>query len=171
MIAWIALCTSAHLRAQPVITATDHTPLPGETFYYHACGSTNILWDFTAVVCGMNGFSPWVDAATAPGSAQFLGATLALHVTGSPLAVFYTATASDISFNGTFALPSELELCGDPIKQFEFPFTYGSTFTDTFSCAATGGALDRTRFGTITVTGEDYGTLVIPGATFPDCRI
>ncbi len=53
----------------------------------------------------------------------------------------------------------------DPYDQLRFPFSFNDTYTDDFwAISNTGGY----RQGTVSVTGDGYGTLLVPSQTFND---
>jgi hypothetical protein len=156
-------------QAQPVLTAANYTVQPGEQYNYLDCADFLPSWNYASEMCWSPSISPWASPATAPGSANFPDATVVMQEPGSPAAQYFTGTPTDFIYNGYFVLPSEMEFCADPMLLLQYPFTLGSTFTDTFHCERTGGVLNSIRQGTITVTGEAYGTLILPWGTFPDC--
>jgi hypothetical protein len=51
----------------------------------------------------------------------------------------------------------------DTYKQLQFPFAYNDSYTDTFIAVSNTGGY---RAGSVTVTGDGYGTLMVPGHTF-----
>jgi hypothetical protein len=56
----------------------------------------------------------------------------------------------------------------DPLDQLHFPFTYNSTFNDTYAggivyTPPVGGPVTASENGSATITGDAYGTLILPG--------
>src|SRR5690606_38513623 len=51
-------------------------------------------------------------------------------------------------------------------KMYQFPMTYGSSWTDSFSGTATTSGITMTRTGTTEVDYNGYGTVIMPFGTF-----
>jgi hypothetical protein len=82
---------------------------------------------------------------------------------GSALVYENTATAS--RYMG-YAQPSASNSIAffDPRTVFTFPFSYGSSFVDTYGYTSTSG----TYTGTISVSGDGIGLLLLPGMSHPN---
>jgi hypothetical protein len=56
----------------------------------------------------------------------------------------------------------------NPLVFASLPFIYGQIFTDTYSASYTFSGQPISETGTITTTGDAYGTLNTPGNTYPN---
>jgi hypothetical protein len=54
----------------------------------------------------------------------------------------------------------------DPILFAKRPVTYGSVFTDTFTSSFTANSFNFSGSGTVTISADAYGTLILPNATY-----
>lgn len=106
-----------------------------------------------------------VDNLTSPFGATYptANATVSWSSFGNP---FYHFQLSDTAYTylgggGSF---SNYELI-DTYDQLRFPFSYNDTYSDSFVTVSNTGGY---RVGSVTVTAEGYGTLLIPNQTFSD---
>ncbi|MBK6755348.1 MAG: hypothetical protein IPG69_17610 [Flavobacteriales bacterium] len=169
----IMACTAA---AQPTLTSGTYSPVPGELFTgtsmglsWPGPGGAGQTWDFSNLVGAAGGLNNYVDPVITLGGALFPTATVANQYPGFDNAFYYEATSAGYSELGFYAPPSNVRSCSDPILLMSYPLTFGSSYTDGFSCSETGGVYDVVRYGTITMTADAYGTLILPYGTFTDC--
>jgi hypothetical protein len=104
-----------------------------------------------------------VDNLTSPFGTAYpnANATVSWSSFGSP---YYHFLLSDSSYiylggGGTFGDYQYI----DTYQQLKFPFTYNDVYTDTFVAVSNTGGY---RAGSVVVSGDGYGTLLVPNQTF-----
>ncbi len=141
-------------------------------------GGSSQSWDFsTAVSTGNSSSSQAIDPALTPFSSSFPSANSAAISPGSLGStgyVYFNANSSMVemlgfvSDNGAGTINS-LNY-SDARRIVNFPFTFNSTLTDSYSAFSSymvaGFQVDNYRIGNVTVTGDGYGSLVTPGGSY-----
>ena len=89
---------------------------------------------------------------------SFPGTTVYRSKQGDTALLFYNESPSVLSVDGEY--DTTLIIYSNYKDVFRYPFTYNTTYVDTFSATYTKGGLSYDRYGAITVTGDAYGTLV-----------
>jgi hypothetical protein len=111
--------------------------------------------------------SQFTQTAVSPGStpyaATFPSASIAVDAGGGTYS-YYTTTSSDITLIG-FATTVLQYPYTNGEKFFTYPFTYNSSFSDSYNASWILNTIPTTRTGSITVTGDAYGTLKLPSGT------
>ena len=163
---WIA---PAALLAQPTVQSSDMGTV-GSTFVYQqadpvtlAFSGPNQTWDLSNVVPTGELTFNWVGADETAGGSNFPGATVAVSpVTLFQLDQYFTITATEMNDIGTY-IPAILTTCSNPITILKFPLTYGTTWTDTFTCLRDdSGIIFSNITGSLTATADGYGTVITP---------
>lgn len=170
-----ALCTlagilfAAGLHAQPVITATHLTPLPGESFPMSVYLSSNtgtagvgVTWNFTSIVPTGSEIAAFISPAGTPHASDFPAANLATNDGGTY--TYIQATGSALTRLGTGSGGPALPY-SDPENLYVFPFTYGVSWSDNFARSYSAGSYTQTETGTVTALVDGYGTLMLPSGT------
>lgn len=170
----VASCLPA-AYAQPTLHMADACIVPSENFHESLCdwvdpgaAGANVTWDFSTLAPFSTFTSPWV----AP-SAGLLAIYPAATVTFSNQSLFQPYQAASDAFRSlgySQGITLTSEVLSDPADELRFPFTYGDTYTDTFSgwdyFNDQQGERDSTAMsGTLTVTADGYGTLILPWGT------
>jgi len=161
------------ITAQPTLTNANTSPQVGESFMYHLIDYTvgsegasgaNVTWDFSGLIGTDTLIVNWVDPSTTPYAASFSSLNICYEFGG--IYDYYVSSSSDYSRQG--GVQGGIVLAySDPEKQIEYPCTFNSTFIDSFAVTFFNGVtFDRT--GTITVTADAYGTVILPYGTFND---
>jgi len=160
-------------NAQSTLTSSIN-PHSGDNRIYYSCNyqapgpaGANGSWDFSAVTSTGNTNIQYTDCNGNTSCSQFPGANLVINQSGNGAQsanMFWTADNGKQSINGVIAGGATIPY-SDPEEILHFPFTYGTTFTDHFAATFTNG-MTFYRSGTITVTGDAYGTLKTPTGTF-----
>ena len=160
--------TGTLVKAQPTITASSFTPQVGESFLLHIFNYTPagvpgaaITWDFSTVSATGTSTVNYVDPSSTSSAASFSSSTLAANQ--STVSMYYHGTSSDYYYDGAVA-SGNLVPYSDPEKLMHFPFTYEDTYSDNLAATFTSGVTIQ-RAGNVTVTGDAYGTLILPYGT------
>jgi len=158
--------------AQMTLTSANN-PVAGDIDGYAICDTNNISqgnsganqsWSFLSLIRQDSTNINFVSASSTPYSAQFPGSNLASTNDNSNYS-FFTTSASNMFVNG-YAGPDQLISYTDPQLYLQYPFTYGSSFSDIFSAnyIISGSSVKRT--GTTTVSGDAWGTINLPVGSF-----
>lgn len=160
-------------NAQSTLTSSIN-PHPGDNHIYYTCNyqapgaaGANGSWDFSSATTTGNANIQYTDCSGNSSCSQFPGTNLVINQSGSGAQsanMFWTADNGKQSINGVIGGGVSIPY-SDPEEMLHFPFTYGTTFTDHFAATFTNGVTFY-RSGTITVTGDAYGTLKTPSGTF-----
>ena len=167
------------LIAQPTVTK-DWAPQIGQTLSSQVAAEApdpgeagaNKTWNFAEVI--PNDTLPafpftYVDPAGTPFASDFPTATLALTTMGINTYSYSRVTDDKIEMLGNgLEGTGFLQTYSDPITEIVFPFTFGSTFQDTFAGIAALMGIQTTNYGHKTVEADAYGTLVLPNGSFED---
>ncbi len=164
--------------AQPTLTAANSNPTLSDAFAVVVCddigvapGSSGaaVTWDFTF----LHGVSPDTTRVKSCLSVvpacnpDFAGSNIVLSgptVTSSNQNYYYAGT-DRLSLVG-YHIASDTSLTlSNPADQLRYPFTYGDSFTDTSSGIFKLGIVTAHHTGTIDVSADGYGTLILPGRT------
>ncbi len=169
----LALASPATLHGQQLLSG-DLSFVPGETFNFGTIpwsepgpGGAALTWDFSTI--SPTPGTPYVWEDPLPFMiTDFPGVTVARDVAFS-CTEYWQATPDRFSELGNqcgISLTSNTYT--DPRDVIHYPFGLGNTFTDTFGgmYRLGGGAPDSSVIaGTITVTADASGTLVLPWTT------
>lgn len=170
-----------NLRAQPTLTNANMVPSIGETYTYYVADSlanpggsgANITWDFSA----LKGYAVPTEtvyivnpAVTPQGPVYFTNSQFADTSAGKNI-TYYTANSNEMINKGyVFVNPytgsSVIEWDINDEKIMQFPFTYNTSFNDTYSgtlhYTVLGTPLTAAISGSVNVQGDGHGTLMLP---------
>lgn len=164
------------LQAQPTLTSGQLAYVIGGYTVYQSCqqatwpqNGAGITWSYTNLNCAAGGFDNIVDPALTPGAAYYPTATAMNGDANAGL--YYRSTATSEEYLGYYiAQGGYLGACSDVRIDWQYPFTYGDSFTDVLLCDED-GAMPRTRSGSQTISCTGYGTLTLPYGSFSDCLL
>ena len=172
-IALLISCCSLVTFAQPTLTAANFNPVIGDAFGNIICDTTGITagsggaavtWNFSALISTSVDTGAVTACASTPHCSLFPGSTYAIISQATHLIPYYIAGAAALSQNGYYIASDTNAVYSDPIDQFHYPFTMGTTFSDPYAGILTLGSITAQETGTITVTCDGYGTLELPGS-------
>jgi hypothetical protein len=161
-------------NAQPVLTAGNANPVIGDAFHWVLAnnqaspGATgaNQTWNFSSLVTS----NVWRDTVVYPASAihgsDFPTSDVSIFIQNAYYTFFQTEIDSFV-FKGAGSYSWE-KINSNPEIYLTYPFTYNSTFTDSYAASENNGGTIISITGTVTVTGDGYGTLQLPYETFTD---
>ena len=164
----------ANTFAQITITPT-YNPAVGDRFVYRAVDTTNVqpggsganqTWNFSSINAANDStVLTYVLPSGTPYASSYPTANVTQYQAAASAYTYYQTSSSQILNLGT-ALPSSTVVNSNPQTVMQYPFTYNTNFTDNFQAqfASSGGTVYRR--GTITVTGDAYGTITLPTGTF-----
>ncbi len=158
---------------QPIITADNIRPLLNEGFSH-----SNFDWDGEEVIVGED-----VNWDYSSVEATSTSENIVVPLSDSPYDTFYDSTnvcyssneGVNFSYNywnedeaiykGSSTTGSYYSIFENPKLVWTFPFSYDSSFTDTFSSIVSAD-FDYEEVGDVTSTAIGYGTLAIPSGTY-----
>ncbi|MBD3636081.1 MAG: T9SS type A sorting domain-containing protein [Crocinitomicaceae bacterium] len=168
-----AICAGTFSFAQPILTQGNVAPAIGDNFTYKRCDWDNnpggagagITWDFSGLVETATANVDYVDPSTCPSPSSFPNANVAGNWGAGTQYEYFNSNSTSLDREGIYASGTAIPY-SDPETILTFPFTYSDSYVDQFSGTFTSGVvLDRA--GSVTVTADGYGTLILPNATIP----
>lgn len=169
------LASSLLMKAQ-TLTQSANAPIPGDLESRKGADTTGALpnsttgntatWNLTganAINTNTTTFSnSWVNPSSLPGSSLFTSA--GANVAHSDSTMFVKSSSTKLEYLGDMMADGSVNQFTNTIEIMHFPFSYGNSYTDNFSgytyAAFLGGTLNVT--GTLTVTADGQGTLILP---------
>lgn len=168
VIFYILLFCSTIVKAQPTLTSANTNPAIGDSYannnsQYLSPGSSgaNATWDLSAMTVTSSPSATYVSASSTPEGLSFPNANISAGANG--IYNYYKTSSSAWQYYG-IALGMNV-VYSDPEDFLRFPFTYNSTYTDSWAATFVSGTAYYRR-GTTTVTGDSYGTLKLPSGTY-----
>lgn len=167
--------------AQPTLTNGNYVPTIGETYTYYVADSlanpggngAGITWNFST----LKGYAVpqevtyIVNPAVTPQGPTYFSTSQFADTTAGKNITYFTSNATTVNNKGYVFVNS---LTGSAIiewnvndeKVMEFPFTYNSTFNDTYSgtihYSILGMPMTDQISGTVNVIADAHGTLMLP---------
>ena len=172
LLAIFILSFSVKAIGQPVLNAGNFNPIVGDRFINHICDTTGVVpgaggagitWNFDSLATTSIDTGNAVACSFTPNCTLFPGSTYAVISNATNLIPYYIADSATLSQNGYYISADTNGIYSTPIKQFEYPFTYGLNYSARYVGILTLGILTAHETGTITVTYDGYGTLQLPG--------
>jgi hypothetical protein len=126
-------------------------------------GGTSQTWNFSNLSIINNAItSTYVNPASTPYASSFPSSTICIK-DGSTY-FYYQLQGSNFLFLGFDAGGGFDMNFSNAQVQFTFPFTYTSVVNDNFTATILGGVIHRR--GSVQVTGDGQGTLIMPSGTY-----
>lgn len=158
------------LTAQTTFTYTAFAPQTGDQYtvsnsntYCPGSAGANQTWNFAATSTWGTSTYSVVPISSVPAGSQYPNATSAIG-TGSYIMLDITASAY-LKYGNSITPGMAQWGYSDPEKVFEFPMSYGSTFTDSYQGPDLSSP-NYYRIASATVTYEGYGTVITPNGTY-----
>lgn len=163
------------MNAQITLTQSNYAPVPGDMESYKYLDSVTILpkssganqtWDYSNAVTVNTSSTPivitYTTASSVSGAYTFTNAGANIAGTGAigsqTISAFLKSTSTALEYLGTLDSYGNQLFYSNSEIIMQFPFSYGSNYTDTYS--GTYGSMNIN--GTVTVTGDAYGTVILP---------
>ncbi len=119
----------------------------------------NQTWNFSSLSSSGTTTYDYVSPSSTPNGSSFPMSNLA-----TSQGAYYNQSASAYTQVGIDA--STMIVYSDGEDLLRFPFNYNDSYVDNFAAQFTNGGITFNRTGTISVTYDSYGTLVLPGGTY-----
>ena len=148
-----------------------NAPQPGQTSQWAFSdaavglpGGANQVWDISSASLSFDYEVVFVDAATAPGAANFPSATVAMASPGESVHVFFAGDAGGLQLLGNFDADDGTGIrYTDQWRWLLYPTAYGTAWSDTVVAQPIGPGTPDTSIYTLVADG--YGTLILPSGT------
>jgi hypothetical protein len=150
-----------------------NNPVAGDIDGYKICDTTNIsqgnsganqTWSFLSLIRQDSTNVNFVSASSTPYAAQFSSSNIA-STNDNENYNYMTTSSSNMFINGSGG-PSFIVSYTDPQLYLQYPFNYGSSFSDNFAANYIISGSDVKRTGTTTVSGDAWGTINLPSGSF-----
>ncbi len=164
---------STGIIAQPVFTAADFTPAMGPTPVVHSTdyipagpATAGFTFDASAATLGPGAQSQYMAPASTPYASSFPQATLAsTGLTNQDTYSYMSINGNEFLNWGLYGTQMNV-IYTNAEKLYQFPMTYGSSWSDNFTGTATASGISMTRSGTTTGNYNGHGTVIMPFGTF-----
>lgn len=176
-ICFVILCAQAFAQIQ---ITSSYAPVSGNIFLSYDADTTNVnpgnsgasqTWNFASLVqIGDSNYATFVSPSSTPNGSAYPSATVAGGlsdpVSGS-VYTYYQATGSSLSILGTVVTSTQtLNIpLSDPLVIQTYPLNYGNSSNDNYSGSGVFGSGTIKRRGTISISYDAYGTIVLPSGT------
>lgn len=155
-------------QAQIKMTYKSHGIVAGDTHDFVIAENMNegpagkrILWDFSALKpSGTNLTSHMLSSQSVDPSQQIASSNTVIQEFGNNF--FFNVNNSGIEQYGTMACNTVTKY-DKPFVKMKYPFTYGSNVSGSYSGTQISGAVKSSVKGTYELSGDAYGTLILPG--------
>ncbi len=172
------LCLTGAVDAQLTLTMGSGAPVAGDSYIQSEYDSAavmprntgqNQMWNFSnlpaaATPSSITSFSL---ASAIPSSSLFPGTTLVEVAPDNVFGFMKSVTSPSVGYTALgFMVPQTFTMSyTDPLLIMQFPFTYGTSYSDNFSAnmASDQPVAMGTSTGYATYAGAGTGTLVLPG--------
>jgi len=125
----------------------------------------NVTWNFSAInLLGNELQTEFVNPNGLPGSSFFPGATLAQQFDGTY--VFAKDEGNAVYSMGMYSEELGVRSYTDMQKVFQYPFSFGNSFSDNYSSVMEGNEFNVHSNGTSVLTADAWGTLILPSGSF-----
>jgi len=158
----------------PVLTQANSGTIVGNDFSYTmtnyvspGTSGASQTWDFTNLSTSNTGLVQYLSPSSRPAASSFPGATVVLRDVQSQAEMFYKISSTAQQGLGVVA-GGVVITYSDPIDYLHFPFTYNDSYTDNFDGNFVSQGIQFYRSGSVNVSADAYGTLILPYGTIND---
>ncbi len=163
----LAVLCSGLAWAQPSLTMANTAPTAGQVFYLHATAyhpqgnsGANQRWDFKSDTAINTSAVAFNNPAGTPFDSTFLSANLVTPPASGLNYIYYHSLASGFYLVGQHNGNDTIRY-SDSEMIMKFPFNYNDTYTDNFRGTFYLSGSYWARTGSITVTADAWGKLVL----------
>jgi Secretion system C-terminal sorting domain len=167
------LALALALKGQPILTNENTSFQIGEVYTQQSAtymdegnSGAMVTWDFSNLTLSETSVLTAYDPSESSAASSFPDATLFLTDAENNLEDFYKASASSLERLGYSVSGTFLIALSNPQTFLTFPFTYNTVATDDFYGEYQISGLDAIRSGSCSVTGDAYGTIILPSGTY-----
>jgi hypothetical protein len=165
----LALVSTSAFAQIPTLTASNN-PIIGDTYKVYStdtfnagAGGASASWNFSTLTIHSTDTVYYSACSASPYCSTFPGTTLWYHSAGTTNHLYFNATSAKQSVVGTRSTGNIPYSNSEDLLRF--PLTYTNTYIDTFAATYTSTST-FSRKGTVTVTADGYGTLILPTGTY-----
>lgn len=173
-LAILFLITSS-INAQITLTSTTNTPTIGDSYTYVSIpnysfnvsqSGANQTWDFSTAT-GATETTNVINLASSSEPSNHPSSDFVFNTTGTNAESYLSSSSSDISIEGSYLAGTLRAIYSDKQEYLKFPITYNDVFNETFAGIVENITASQTydRSGTIEITADGYGNLILPYIT------
>lgn len=173
------ILAATFLSAQVTITYATHGINVGNTFSYYSADTTGVqagstgtgqTWNFGSLVIGSTlGSVNYVSPGSTPYGSSFSTSNLAAS-DGSGQYEYYNGTSSVLNLTGAANSQTTIPYSNSELVM-NYPFAYSNTATDNLYSTYTSNSINVIRSGTVSVTADGSGTLILPSGSYNVLRV
>lgn len=157
-------------KAQYTLTSSNK-PVVGDVSISTGLNSSNLhlgspgpgqLWNYSGISAFAGPMSgTYVAMSSIPNATLYPSGNIGLTYGTGSYAIFST-TANIVSLGQASSTSSNCMVMSNPQSSHPYPFSYGSSFSDTYAYSFSG----QNCTGSMTITADGTGTLVLPSGSF-----
>ena len=158
-------------HAQSTLTAANFNPIANDAFVTRNCDTlgitpgaygANITWNFSSLSITSSDTGIAQYCYLTPECSLFPGSSLGIFTPSTSMYNYVITSTSALSQNGYYGSATQYAVFSDPMDQLHYPFTYLSTFLDTYAGVLTYSGMAVHEQGITYDTCDAYGTLILP---------
>lgn len=164
------------MNAQITLTASNNNPSVGNSFtqnFYDAnttnpgISGANVTWNFSSLTPQSTSAGTMVAPSTLSDGSNHPASNIATEDASSGNQTFMFVDGDELSMTGGYSPGAFRDVYTNIRELVKFPITFGNSFNETFSGTSNNIAANQTfdRSGTIAITADGYGDLVLPYGT------
>lgn len=176
LLAFILITGNCCYAQIPILTATSNM-VAGDFYIAYATDTFNpgaagaaLTWNFDT----LHNYGPdttfEADCSASPYCGDFPGTTVYQRYSGGTESAYFNTSATALSFVGEYEAPVPIDYTNYE-DELRYPFSYDSSFIDTFESVFISAGYTYHRYGSVTVRADAYGTLVLPTGTYNALRV
>lgn len=166
---------STLINAQITLTSTTNTPEIGDSYTYISIpnytfnasqSGANQTWDFSTAT-GTAETTNVINLASSSEPSNYPSASFVFKTIETATENYLSSSSSDLSIEGNYVPGTARVIYSDKQEYLKFPITYNNVFNETFAGVVENIAESQTydRAGTIEITADAYGDLILPYGT------
>jgi hypothetical protein len=170
----LLLVRTQFASAQPILTSYNISPLVGNEVTYRSTGyyapgdsGAGRFWDFSMLQASSSSFAEVTECIKSPHCGSFPGSNTVSRLQTNIIDYFYNSQPDSLTLVGLwhYRLAAAYEFYTNPRTVFTFPFTYGSSFVDSFRAFLQQPGASMDYFGNDSVLADGWGSVRIGAKT------
>lgn len=156
--------------AQPILTANGINPVVGDVFSYNTtnyvnpgAAGPNQTWNLTTMTVQSVSQTTAVSSSSTPYAATYTNSNICFLVPGQYN--YYLTSNSVYQFIGSYAGSAPALVFNPPRDILHYPFVYNNSYTTNYQSTSS-GPNPTTVSGTITLSYDGYGTIILPNGMY-----
>lgn len=163
---------STLVNAQPTLTQANCAPTVGFNcnyytvpFFQPGSAGANQTWNFTSFPTTTSNSESYLACSAAPSCSQLTGTNVVAYTPSTASYAYYISSSATYAMRGLEASGIVFDFT-DVEDMMRFPLTFNNNYTDNFSENYTASGMAMVRTGSVTVTADAWGKVMLPTGTF-----